>query len=438
MTTPELIHDELSERALIGCCLVDQRAIDWACNVAPPGDFYLPAHQTIWRAMVELNKTGADVDTTSVAVELQRIGKLEQAGNFAYLDGLYDTGILHGGHVESIAAKVAKCARRRDVYTGARRAALTANDPAATDEQVDAALCAMRAGWECGGDELPTHTGAEIDRMEWPATPEWLVDGWWESEACGFLAAHEKSSKTILAMALSLSIVNGVPFLGRFAVQQGPVLFVAEEDHVRRVQRRIRKLGNALALDWRRDDLHFAAQAGANIVTGRGRGRVVAAVRRFKPVLLVLDPFRQLTPGIEEKDSGEVAEVLSWAREVQRENKCGVMILDHMRKEGTQGTDQGRVEHQIRGSGAKGAWRDSFISVKRKAEDSPEHRVRALHRDGQPLPTQIVNIVWDDPNKGDLHINSREAEKPVKPLASGEPVKRTPYAPQGDEQQRAF
>jgi hypothetical protein len=110
-----------------------------------------------------------------------------------------------------------------------------------------------------------------------------------------------------------------------------------------------------------------------------------------------------------------------------------------LRKEGPQGPDQGRVEHQIRGSGAKGAWRDSFISIKRKAEDSPEHRVRAFHRDGRPLPTQIVNIVWDDPNEGDLHINSREAEKPVKTKDAGQQAaKRTPFDPQDHEQQRTF
>ncbi len=434
----DLIHDEAAERALIAVALVDEgETLNHVADLIRADDFYLPAHQAIWRAMCAVRVDGAYVDAETVAAELRDMQRFEMIGGAAYLDGLLRVPAVP--HPGEYAGRVARLARRRAVCLSARLAFAAANDPAVADEVIADRIGSMQSAWECGTDELPTWTGGEIERMTFPDEPEWLIDGWWEWEACGFIAGSEKSSKTVLTMGAALSVATGKPWLGRFPVHQCRVLFIAEEDHVRRVQRRMRKLARALDLPWPTDEIRFAPQQGCNITSDRGRGRVSGAVRKHKPGWLVLDPFRQMTPGLEERDSGEVAEVLAWVRGIQHANHCAVSIIDHLRKDPQAAPDQGRAEHQLRGSGAKGAWRDSFIFIKRKNEESPEHKIKALHRDGAPLPWQIVNVTWDEPAKGDLVIESHEAPKTAKNLAgttpSGQP--RTAYAPQ-EEQRSVF
>jgi RecA-family ATPase len=190
------------------------------------------------------------------------------------------------------------------------------------------------------------------------------------------------------------------------------VVLVAEEDHKRRMQRRLRMVGRALGIEHRTSDLVIAAQEGANIADERGRGRIAALVRRVKPILVVLDPWRRMTPGVNENDSERVAVLLAWLRRVQVENKCAVMVLDHLRKEqATADKDSSRAAHRIRGSGDKAAWYDSLIMVRRKGDDDPEHTIRALHRDANPLSPQTLRIVWDD-ERHDLAINLCAPQSP--------------------------
>jgi hypothetical protein len=404
--TSEPIHDDDAELALLRCCFLEQGEINAVSDLVSEGDWFVPAHRLIWQAMVVINKDGADVDAPRLHEELTRIGRWSVAGGAAYLYDLLGTPPLK--NIRACAERVVDLARRRALQLKCEITRSRANDPHATREEVAAAVESLRAGWECGGNELPSLTAAEIDRLEWPDVAEWLIAGWWGHEACGFLAAFEKSSKTILALGMALCVATGTKWLRRWDVQRGPVVFVAEEDHKRRVQRRIRMVGRALGLDWRTNDLHISAQEGCQLQTERGRGKLAAAVRHFHPILTVIDPLRRVIPGINENDSEEMSGILGWCRRLQVEEHTAVMILDHMRKPGQMaGGDAARASHRIRGTGDKGAWWDSFIEIRRKAQDDPEHKVRAEHRDASPLSEQIVRIVWDD-DAHDLRINLGE------------------------------
>jgi hypothetical protein len=424
---PDLIHDDAAEGALIGCAFADQGVLDSRAQAIRPFDFYLPAHQAIWQAVRNLHSDGADVDSLTVTTELARLGRLEQAGGAAYLDQLLSL-IPDTAHPETYARTVAELSRRREVCLSARRLFAAANDPKAKPGAVGDELDALRAAWDCGGDELPTQTAAEIDAMTWPQQPEWLIERWIASEACGWLAAHEKSSKTILAIGMALSVANGQPWLWRWPVAAGPVVFVAEEDHARRMQRRLRKVGRALGLDWRTGKLHIAAQQGCNLRDERGRGRLASVVRRVRPVLTVIDPWRRVTPGLNENDSEEVSELLGWARGLQRECRTAVLILDHMRKPAQGAQDTAKSTHRIRGSGDKAAWYDSFIAVSRKSET--EHVIGTQHRDGGVGPLRVteanptgelrLSIAWDD-ERDELRITLPAEAGPTLPSRDDEP-----------------
>ncbi len=55
-----------------------------------PEDFYVPAHQTIFEAMVLLYNTSQPIDAVTVSEELRRRDHLEKVGGISYLASLID------------------------------------------------------------------------------------------------------------------------------------------------------------------------------------------------------------------------------------------------------------------------------------------------------------------------------------------------------------
>jgi replicative DNA helicase len=75
-----------AERSLLGSVLIDQDALS-VVSLAPEA-FYRQAHQLIYKAMRNLWDNQRPVDYTLLAYELQKTGKLEEVGGYAYLTDL--------------------------------------------------------------------------------------------------------------------------------------------------------------------------------------------------------------------------------------------------------------------------------------------------------------------------------------------------------------
>lgn len=69
-----------AERAVLGACLQDSRALDSASAALVREDFYRPVNQGIFDAMLSLRRRGEPVDAVSLVTELRSLGRLEDAG----------------------------------------------------------------------------------------------------------------------------------------------------------------------------------------------------------------------------------------------------------------------------------------------------------------------------------------------------------------------
>jgi replicative DNA helicase len=76
-------HDLSAEEALLGAIILDDRGMDEIS--LKDSDFYHEPHMFIFRAFTNLNKSLTHIDQITVAEELNRMGKLEEAGGVAYL-----------------------------------------------------------------------------------------------------------------------------------------------------------------------------------------------------------------------------------------------------------------------------------------------------------------------------------------------------------------
>lgn len=83
-----LPHSSDAERAVLGSVMLNPALAAQAGLLLAPADFYLRAHQFVFRALLELAERGAEIDPLLLAEELRREGVLEQAGGMAFVSEL--------------------------------------------------------------------------------------------------------------------------------------------------------------------------------------------------------------------------------------------------------------------------------------------------------------------------------------------------------------
>ncbi|WP_445227807.1 replicative DNA helicase [Corynebacterium sp. H128] len=81
-------HDSESEQGVIGAMMMSAHAIEDIVEILTPDDFYHPAHQIIYRAIIDLFSESKEVDALVVRGRLDRNNDLERIGGAPYLHTL--------------------------------------------------------------------------------------------------------------------------------------------------------------------------------------------------------------------------------------------------------------------------------------------------------------------------------------------------------------
>lgn len=74
-----------AERAVLGAMLLDKDVIGMAVEIVTDKDFYSTAHQIIYRAIVDMDDAGKNVDVLTLTDELHSRGLLKDIGGAAYI-----------------------------------------------------------------------------------------------------------------------------------------------------------------------------------------------------------------------------------------------------------------------------------------------------------------------------------------------------------------
>lgn len=81
-------HDDVAEQSVLGGMLLSKDAIADVVECLRASDFYKPAHETIYEAILSLYGHGSPADAITVADELKKRGELTRVGGAAYLHTL--------------------------------------------------------------------------------------------------------------------------------------------------------------------------------------------------------------------------------------------------------------------------------------------------------------------------------------------------------------
>ncbi|GAC1381076.1 MAG: replicative DNA helicase [Hymenobacter sp.] len=237
MQVPNEVQKPLSdlklEIAVLGAMLQLRDAVPTALAFFRPGAevFYLPRHQTIFRAMARLHATGDGIDIMTVTAVLREAGQLDQCGGAQYVAAFTQ-------HVESAANLTTHCAILLDLYAKRRTAELaqqllaTAYDVTAEPGDVLAAaqhaLNAIQDSRQVRraqtmGDLFPLALDEVVQATQTPGgltgVPTCLaaldrVTGGWQPGQLIIIAARPGMGKTSVTLAMAnLAEATGQPGL---------------------------------------------------------------------------------------------------------------------------------------------------------------------------------------------------------------------------------
>lgn len=107
----ELCNKEF-EQNILGCMFIDAAAVKKCTQLLKPEDFADARHQVIFSAMQQLEKNGEVIDQLTVRDTLERMHKLKDIGDFAYLMQL-SHHMPTSAQLDSYLAKLLDYAQRR-------------------------------------------------------------------------------------------------------------------------------------------------------------------------------------------------------------------------------------------------------------------------------------------------------------------------------------
>ena len=145
-------HDPEAEASVVASILVDEGAMTKVALIVRAADFHNAAHRWTFEACETLTAKGEDVNQITVAHELEKRGRLEEAGGLTYLSDLI-TNLPTPVGVEGWAQIVASAAfSRRIIQAGTKIVQLgyEADDDTALPK-AEALLRELHAGTQAGG-----------------------------------------------------------------------------------------------------------------------------------------------------------------------------------------------------------------------------------------------------------------------------------------------
>jgi len=111
-------HSREAEEAVLGAVLINPEKYFDVMQIVSADDFYIHRHQWIWQAYTTLIDQGRDIDVRTVSDELEKKGRLTEAGGFLYLYSLVSKTPF-SMHAESYAQIILEKSTRRKLLEAA-------------------------------------------------------------------------------------------------------------------------------------------------------------------------------------------------------------------------------------------------------------------------------------------------------------------------------
>lgn len=171
---------------------------------------------------------------------------------------------------------------------------------------------------------------------------KWLVPNILIEQGVHYFSAPSGGAKSWVLMSLCQAIASGRPWLGKYDVEQGGVLYVDEEMGQSKASTRIKALGFQ-----RGTPFWYLGKEGVNIVDGEDVGYLLQQIREKEIKLLILDTLAGVYPTMKD-GAAEDARRLRQPFNMLTEAGATIVIAVHDRKSGAD--ENGPSHSRIGGS----------------------------------------------------------------------------------------
>jgi 5S rRNA maturation endonuclease (ribonuclease M5) len=232
--------------------------------------------------------------------------------------------------------------------------------------------------------------------------PEPILPGLLYKQEFTLLSATAKTGKSLLTLNLGLSVGSGSVFLGKYKAKQSKVLIVQFEVSNSALKKRIEKMNKHILVNKEQGDEIYICSSRFRIDESEGFEEFEGLIERYKPDLLIVDPFYCLHTK-EENSSTSMSPILASLRELALRYNMAIMLVHHQGKKSEGGGSQ--VSHKARGSSSFGDVPDALWSMERgdgEAKLSFEMRNRAAPE----LLTMKISedLVWEVTGEGQTDL----------------------------------
>ncbi len=380
-TPPMTDASPTMEQSLVAAALIDP-AIFLAADVAP-ADFLDRDLALIWETGQKLvrESEAAFADVPLIVADLERRGlsvPWTMLDKVATLDvdctGApdYAERVLDEARRRAAEEQLQKVARALYQGDGAWREAMLAvlRDTSAFLELLDPA--------SPPAPRVTSWTAAElVDALF--ADPRWAVPGLLPV-GLTILGGRPKVGKSWLALQIAIAVGSGGMVLDR-RVEPGRVLYLALEDHGRRLQERTRKQGMPRAAAIRFET------AWPRLTQG-GIEALDKAIAEQGYSLAIVDTVGRAVGRARWDDYGDMADLLGRLQDIAREHDMALLVLDHHRK--SAGLQADPIDDII-GSSAKSGTADAILGLTKEQGK----RGVTLRVTGRDIEWQDYVLSWD-------------------------------------------
>ncbi|MHC3450829.1 replicative DNA helicase [Streptomyces prasinus] len=327
--------DLAAEQAVLGSMILSSRAGEEVIELVRPEDFYRPAHETIYRALVDMHTGGQAHDPIALGNRLERDGDLVRCGDRPYLFGLVNA-VHTVANAEYHALIVREKAALRKVLSAAHGMAQGVRSRERSPEEIvqDAydTLEGLAGLTDLGSDDLTIgvdimDTVAEVVDIRENGPKEGLLTGFTDFDSLTgglqpgqfvLIAARPAMGKSVLAgdFARHTAIRNDIP-----------TVFFSLEMGRKELEKRF-----------------LSAQARYPLHWMKSKGPVDdAAVMK----LIEAGKDMQASPLHIVADTGvTLAKIRSHCRRVQRRHGLGLVVIDYLQLMGGESTGRGDNRQQ--------------------------------------------------------------------------------------------
>lgn len=399
-------QDIPSEKAVLGSVFIAPDKLLTAAELIQPSDFYYPANQTIFKAMLELSDKGQAIDPLTIRNLLDSRGEFEPAGGMAYLTELV-TAVPTSANIEYYAKNVADKAIARSVISNLTDSiAAVYNSESAIDEiiskteqsLINASSSRNKSSFKHIYDVIETAQVKIEERASMSSdvtgTPTGFHDfdkittGLHEDNLI-ILAARPAMGKTALALNIAQNVaVKAKKAVAVFSLEMGSESLVermlAAEGNVMSYHIRTGKLSEN---EWQRLIYAQAQLAEAKIYIDDTPGIRVTEIRsRARKLaqetdglgLIVIDYLQLITGNNPKNRQQEVSEISRQLKILAKELNVPVIALSQLSRNVEQRQDKRPVLSDLRESGSIEQDADIVAFLYREAyydktDDGPEN-----------------------------------------------------------------